>query len=96
MYICLQFIVDILLVTRTEVADVQKNLTPAIIVHPKIAKEIVVANDQNTSINLKNPKNIHETTVMQVIILALQTTAPIQTIAVIHESLIFIDYSVTM
>lgn len=71
------------------VVGVQRNLILAIIVLQKITKEIAVVEDPNTNINLKNPKNTHETTI-RVIIQILLMTVLIQTIAIIHKNMFFI------
>jgi hypothetical protein len=83
MYIFSIILEYIHLVKEIEVAGVPKNLTLAIIVLQKITRVIVVADDQNININLRNPKNI-----LVAIIQTLQTTAPIQIIAVIHEDMV--------
>lgn len=77
-------LVDIHLVTEIEVADVQKNLTLAIIVHQKIARENVVVDKPNININQKSPRNAYG-----IIIQIRLMTVPIQTTVVYHELLLF-------
>lgn len=85
MYIISIFSVYIHLVKEIIEADVQKNLTLAIIVLQKITRVIVAVDDQSISTSPRNPKNIPIA-----IIQTLQMTAPIQIIAVILEAFYFL------
>lgn len=70
--------------TEIEVADVQKSLTLAIIVHQKIARENVVVDNPNISINQKNPRNTYG-----IIIQTRPMKVPILTTVVYHELILF-------
>lgn len=72
---------------KSEVEDVPKNHTLAIIVHQKITKEIVVANIPSININQKSPKSML-VTVTQAIIQNLQMKALIRTTAETHENVL--------